>query len=173
MERGYVYDEEDFYGEEVHPRALTVADYEFFWDSVDELAPFGSDEGYTAFAEFVDWRKENPQAPVMRCLDWIFGSWKLTAEDYSPAMLKTELIKEQLGDEDFDFANGIIDLDITVIGTGFGQLITEGTIDEEIKPFIKLALERQAHPLVAEAYARDPHIRIAYMEKLKEILERA
>ncbi len=173
-ERGYTYDEDEFYdGISVHLRAIDVADYEFFWDPVNEMAPFGSDEGYTALAEFVDWRKKNRRAPMMKCLDWIFESWKMKARDYSSAILDTERIEEELDKGDSHFLFEIIYLDITIIGTGFGQLITEGMIDEEIKPFVRLALDRQAHPLVAEFHALDPPPRIEYMEKLKELLERA
>lgn len=30
MEKGYCYDEADFYGVDIHPRAKEVANYEFF-----------------------------------------------------------------------------------------------------------------------------------------------
>lgn len=111
---------------------------------------------------------------MMDCLDWIFESWKITARDYSSQILEDKYIEEQIKNEGFDFSNGVIDLDITIIGTAFGQLILEGKIDEEIKPFINLALERQLHPLVLEFDVPDKYLesRIEYIQKLKDILQK-
>ncbi|MDJ1499685.1 hypothetical protein [Xanthocytophaga agilis] len=43
-----------------HPDALQVLKEDFFWDTSDEFATFGSDEGSDAFSNFYDWKKENP-----------------------------------------------------------------------------------------------------------------
>lgn len=45
--------------ETAHPRARELMDEEFFWDCVDEEAPFGSDEGHDAYFEFRRWRERN------------------------------------------------------------------------------------------------------------------
>ena len=39
--------------ETAHPRALDLMQEKFFWDCVDEEAPFGSDEGHDASTSFV------------------------------------------------------------------------------------------------------------------------
>ena len=63
VERGYDYLEDNtlFYGEIPHRRAVEIADYEFFWDNLNELAPFGSEEGYIAFTELAQWMRNNPR----------------------------------------------------------------------------------------------------------------
>ena len=52
-------DDEERYGirkEFAHPRAIELIPDDFFWNCVDELSPFGSDEGDTALAEYREWR---------------------------------------------------------------------------------------------------------------------
>ena len=39
---------------------------DFFWDCVDERAPFGSDEGNDAYYEWRHWREENPSGERKR-----------------------------------------------------------------------------------------------------------
>lgn len=57
--------------ETAHPRARELMREPMFWDCVDEAAPFGSDEGNDAYAEWRNWREENPDAPLTECFDWI------------------------------------------------------------------------------------------------------
>jgi len=54
-----------------HPRARELMTEEIFWDCADEAGPFGSDEGSTAYYEWRDWRKDNPEAPITDCFNWI------------------------------------------------------------------------------------------------------
>ena len=69
IQKGYNYSNvsADFYGVKPHEKALKIADYEFFWDTVDELAPFGSEEGYISFMELNEWLEENPGKPIIEC----------------------------------------------------------------------------------------------------------
>jgi hypothetical protein len=46
-------------------------------------------------------------------------------------------------------------LDTTVIATGLGQLVDEGRIDEDAKPYLHVAVKRQ---LGASPSAHRPHI---------------
>ena len=127
-----------------HPRALDLVPEEFFWDCVNELAPFGSDEGDMALSEWRDWRKENPSAPALDCLIWTIESvGEIEIEEYNDSLLSEDRIKSQLADEAFNELQYIFTLDISVIATGFGQLVDEGQIDVASKPLIKRAIERQ------------------------------
>lgn len=166
-------EQEEKYGidiENAHPKAIELIPEEFFWSCIDELAPFGSDEGDTALAEFRDWRKENPDTPALECLKWVIesvGDMKVT--DYNHSLTDKELIKKQLKDEHFDDQQYIYTLDISVIATGFAQLVDEGVIEPQNKPLIKIALERQmnwAEILEDWEYAKE------YISRLK-VLERA
>ena len=51
--------------------------------------------------------------------------------------------EEDYEDDDFDDHQYIYTLDISVIATGFGQLVDEGKIDAKNKPLINLAINRQ------------------------------
>ena len=110
-----------------------------------ELAPFGSDEGYTALYEFRDWRKENPELDLLGCIAWIVNDLReLSLEEFAyGGTLLMEKIKRDLEDPTFDIHYHYFTFDITIIATGFGQLVDEGTIDKRAKPFIEISIDRQ------------------------------
>ena len=139
--------EEENYGinkEFAHPRAIELIPEDFFWDCVDELAPFGSDEGDLALSEFRDWKKENPNEPIYECIKWVIEDLtEKPISEYNEQIINRELIKSQVDDEDFDDEYYLFTVDISVIATGFGQLVDEGKIDESIKPIIQRAITRQ------------------------------
>ncbi len=139
--------EEEKYGIDIdnaHPRAKALIPEDFFWSTIDELAPFGSDEGDTALAEFRDWRKQNADVPTIECLKWVIESvGEMEFTDYNTAILSQATIKSQLEDDDFDDQQYIYTLDNSVIATGFAQLVDEGIIEQENKKVIQLAINRQ------------------------------
>jgi uncharacterized protein YfeS len=165
-------DEEESYGiekENSHQRAIELIPEDFFWSSVDELAPFGSDEGDTALSEFRDWRKRNPKEEIYECLKWtIEGVSEQNISKYNENILDRTEIKEQIADENFDDLQYIFTVDISVIATGFGQLVDEGKIDLKCKPIIQLAIDRQK--IWAELSTEWEH-RNEYIENLN-VLER-
>ena len=130
--------------EYAHPRSKELIKEDFFWNCIDELAPFGSDEGDTALADFRNWRKKNPSSPTLECLKWVIESvGEMEIEDYNSEIVSKTKIKSQLEDEDFDDLQYIYTLDTSVIATGFGQLIDEGIIEAENKKIMLLAIDRQ------------------------------
>lgn len=139
--------EEEIHGiskEHAHARAVELVPEAFFWSCVNELAPFGSDEGDTALSEFRDWRLENPNSPSYECLKWVIeGVGDMYIEDYNDSIIDRAIIKAQIADDNFDDKQFIYTLDTSVIATGFGQLVDEGKIDAQNKPLIKLAINRQ------------------------------
>lgn len=140
-------EDEDRYGvdkDSAHPRARELVPEEFFWDCADELAPFGSDEGDTALAEFRDWRRGRSRTPLIECLKWTIESvGEMEFSEYSDAILAESLISEQIADRDFDDQQYIFTVDVSLLATGFGQLIDEGRIDASAKPIISRAIARQ------------------------------
>lgn len=137
---------EEQYGIDIqnaHQRAKQLVPEEFFWSCVDELAPFGSDEGDTALAEFRDWRKRNPTTPTIECLKWVIESvGEMDFEEYNEGLLNPAKVKEAIQDEDFDDQQYIYTLDNSVIATGYAQLVDEGVIEVQNKPIIRLAIDR-------------------------------
>ena len=166
-------EEEEKYGIDIdnaHQRAIELIPEEFFWSCIDELAPFGSDEGDTALAEFRDWRKENPKTPTLECLKWVIESvGEMEFADYNSEMLSKTKIKSQLEDEDFDDQQYIYTLDNSVIATGFAQLVDEGIIEAEKKKIIQLAIDRQ---IIWAELSEDWENSKEYISNLK-ILDRA
>jgi uncharacterized protein YfeS len=165
-------EEDEKYGIDIdnaHPRAVQLIPENFFWDCTDELAPFGSDEGDIALAEFRDWRKENPTKPTMECLKWVIESvGEIEFTDYNSDILSRSKIKAQIEDEDFDDKQFINTLDISIIATGFAQLVDEGIMEPENKKIIQLAIDRQiiwAEQSIGWDYASE------YISNLK-VLER-
>lgn len=165
----------DFYGETPNPRAVEIADYEFFWDCVDQLAPFGYDEGYMAFAELCDWKNDNPGVPLINCFEWILSCWYLHLTDYNDSIIEDVNILKIIKDMNFD--EDLIMLDVTIIATGFGQLILDGKIDAEVKDIVQLAILRQGNHLVLDEFLgyneEWKYDRYKYLQILLDILEAA
>ncbi|WP_303318801.1 hypothetical protein Q4Q34_04920 [Flavivirga abyssicola] len=139
--------EEEPYGidkDYAHERAIELVPEEFFWSGIDDLAPFGSDDGDMALSEFRDWKKANPNTDTYECLKWtIEGVSEKNLTEYNENILDRTLIKPQIKDNNFNDQHYIFTVDISVIATGFGQLVDEGKIDEKNKPIIQLAIDRQ------------------------------
>jgi len=139
--------EEEVYGidkDHAHPRAIELVPEEFFWSCADELAPFGSDEGDMALSEYRDWKKANPNKPAINCLIWTIECLsEKPVIAYNEQLLLRKTIQSQIDDDDFDDEYHLFTLDISVIATGFGQLVDEGVIDPINKPLIEVAIKRQ------------------------------
>lgn len=135
----------DLEKEKAHPKAQALMTEDFFWDIGDELAPFGSDEGFEALSEFREWRLENPDISVGFCIAWIIESVGEfdNYEDYNEEnLVHHEKILQQINDPDFDDQQYIFTLDTTIIATALGQLVDEGLIEEEYKYYVQVAINR-------------------------------
>ncbi len=131
--------------EDRHPRAQTLMAEER-WDRVNELAPFGSDEGALAYNEYRDWRAENPDTNLVECLNWILADGEAAFPD----------------DEFFT-------LDASIIATVLGQLVGEGRIDHEAKPFARDALSRQM--TIAANYGDHADERLHLLQLVADAIE--
>ncbi len=132
--------------ETAHPRARELMRESLFWDCVDEGAPFGSDEGNEAYYEWRRWRTENPDAPLAECFDWILDG---NLDAYNDVLASDSQVERDLANPDDAFLSDQFDiftLDATIIATGLGQLMDEGKIDPDAKPFIRVAIKRQRNP---------------------------
>ena len=129
-----------------HPRARELMVEPLFWDCVDEGAPFGSDEGWDAYYQWRRWREENGSRSLTECFDWILGG-KLS--EYNNSLTQEKKIDEDLANPLTALHASYGDmwtLDTTIIASGLGQLIDEGVIDADAKPFLHVAIDRQRHP---------------------------
>ena len=133
-----------------HPRAAQLMADEDLWDCADECAPFGSDEGHEAYFEFQRWRASHPTADLVWCMDWILEGKRA---EYDDRLLDdVTLGKVAAGDEAAGLLGlnygDVFTLDATIIATALGQLVDEGRIDAAAKPFARVAVRRQSHPLL-------------------------
>jgi len=139
--------EDEKYGIDIvyaHKRAIELIPEDFFWSCIDDLAPFGSDDGDMALLEFRNWRKENPKAPTIECLKWVIESvGDMNFSDYNRDLVSKDKIKSQLHDKEFDSRQYIWTLDISIIASGFAQLVDEGVIEPDNKEVIQIAIDRQ------------------------------
>jgi uncharacterized protein YfeS len=140
--------------ETAHPRARELMTEALFWDCVDEECPFGSDEGHDAYYEFRSWRSEHPSASLVDCLSWIMEG---ELAGYTDRLASDEQVARDVeSPEDAFLADSydVFTLDATVIATGLGQLLDEGRIDPEAKPYLRVAIARQRHPKVLTSAKR-------------------
>ena len=131
-----------------HPRSRDLMPESFFWDCANEDAPFGSDEGSTAYYEWRQWREDNPSSPLVDCFSCFLDG---RLDEYNKSICATAQIASDLKAPERAFiaeAFDIFTLDTMVIGTARGQLIDEGMIDASAKPYVQVAISRQLDPLV-------------------------
>jgi len=146
--------------ERAHPRARELMTEEFLWDCADEEAPFGSDEGWEAYYEFRRWREENTTENLTACLAWIMQGEDL--KDYNDVLSSNESIERDIENPDEAFLAERYDmftLDATVIATALAQLLDEGRIDAEAKPYVRVAIKRQSHPKAVTSEHREKILR--------------
>jgi len=131
-----------------HPRARELMTEPILWDCVNERGLFGSDEGSEAFYEWREWRAENPEAPITDCFNWILdGQLSL----YNASLCTDEQISTDLRNPKRAFLAKhfyMYTMDVTILATGLGQLLDEGTIDSTAKPFLRVAIKRQRFEVV-------------------------
>jgi uncharacterized protein YfeS len=142
--------------ETAHPRARELMTEDFFWDCTDEDAPFGSDEGNDAYYEFRSWRERNKKKKLTACLAWIMHGEKL--EQYNTSLCTDDAIERDLKNPNGVFLADAYDtftLDTTVIATALGQLLDEGRIDTDAKPYVRVAVMRQLHPKILTSKHRE------------------
>ena len=139
------FDDHDPWNEQSHrhPCADELMRDPMFWDCVNELAPFGSDEGADAYVEYRSWRSENPDANLVDCISWILGGKQAA---YNDSLIEDVAIQDSdKSAREFGYADAFT-LDATIIATVLGQLVDEGRIDVEAKPFAATVILRQSHP---------------------------
>lgn len=177
LKEGYDYSKvaKYFYGEIPHERAIEIANYEFFWNVSDDLTPFGSEDAYISFDEFCRWLRENPKSPIIDCFEWILECWEIELKDFNDSILDENNIKKLILDQDFE--EDLMMLDVALIATGFGQLILQGKIDDNVKDIIQLSILRQMNSQVLDASLGGneqwKYERYKYLSKLLDILEKA
>ena len=157
-----------------HPRAKELLPHEEFFNVESDLAPFGSDEGWEAYQEWREWRAQNPHANLIECISWILKgrvdlyTERLLAHDRI-AKVAADCWAEEPGLEGWD----AFTLDATIMATALGQLLDEGRIHPEAKPFARVAVERQSHSKILAGFGEHAAERQRFLAEVKRAIEMA
>lgn len=79
-------------------------------------------------------------------------------KNYNGELYSDEVIERDLENPNEAFLADDYDmftLDTTIIATALGQLLDEGRIDAEVKPYVRVAIKRQLHPKVVTSKHRE------------------
>ncbi|MDJ1469045.1 hypothetical protein QNI19_04710 [Cytophagaceae bacterium DM2B3-1] len=145
-----------------HPNALQVLKEDFFWDTSDEFAPFGSDEGSDAFSHFYEWKKEHPDIDAIEYIrELLIKDIGIDSSDleYIDANSIPEEVRSVIIEE----------IDFELIAICFGQILLTATIDCETKRLTQIVIKRQLSNYVLEYWSYgDLHL----IEQQKRILQK-
>ncbi len=133
-----------------HKKALELLTDDLFWDTSDELTPFGNEFGDTALNDYRAWREESPKLSLVEFLKEVIEDLgEMEFSDYTVKILDKAVIGNLLTDEEYDVEQLFDGLDNSIVAACFAQLIDEGKIDKDAKRLMRIALERQmiAHSL--------------------------
>ena len=158
-----------------HKKAIELLTDDLFWDTSDELTPFGNEFGDTALNDYRAWREESPKESLVEFMKEIIEDvGEIEFSEYSVKLLDKANIGSLLTDEEYDVEQLFDGLDNSIVAAGFAQLIDEGKIDKDAKRLIRIALERQmiAHSL--GLYDEDLSKEyIGNLKVMKEVIEKA
>jgi uncharacterized protein YfeS len=158
-----------------HPRARELMTDDILWDCVSDCAPFGSDEGWEAYFEYRRWRAAHPGANLTACIDWVLEG---RLNDYTDRLADDDRIAKLVAGDEADALIGLsypdaFTLDTSIIATALAQLVDEGRIDPEAKPFARIALRRQSHPDVLATWNRRAAERRHALHATADVIEKA
>jgi uncharacterized protein YfeS len=150
--------------DKAHPNAKILMAEPFYFNMVDETAPFGNDDAADSYAGFKDWRpthkNRNPNEFLFEQIEYM-GYPKFDIHETDISKLKPYLQERELGSR---FMSGI---DAAIVAIAFGQLYLEGTIDKELKEIAKTAIMRQLNPellaLWGDPYKEERKIKLKKM----------
>jgi uncharacterized protein YfeS len=143
-----------------HPRARALFREPFFWDGIDDHAPWGSDEGADALASLGETQTANGSPPSIEFL------FKYVGSRWSAKVPKHELTHQEL--EEFSVGH------IEVIAIVLGFYLINGFVPREFKEIGLEAISRELQPdylnLFGESEARREKLLIM-KERLIEMEE--
>ena len=109
---------------------------------------------------------------MVECISWILGGKEA---EYNDSLTSDASIEESEESAIRFRYSDAFTLDATIIATVLGQLVDEGRVDIEAKPFAKVALDRQSHPRLLEKYRDEPTIaeRRAILQSVQQVIDAA
>jgi len=142
-----------------HPRAQKLFSEEFFWDGIDDHAPWGSDEGADALAFFAQAHSEYgvPPNPLEFAREYVAENWS----EESPG--------DDLDDAHFETLSVA---HIAVIAIALGMYMIHGYVPSDLKAFGLQAIDRELQPNCLQQFG-EPELRAAKLLICRDRLLRA
>lgn len=151
-----------------HPNAQKLLTEDFYWSSVEETGPFGSDDGSDAFYGFVEWRGENKDESPVTYVNELIEEWDYPRFDLG--VTDAMVVRQLLSDIP---ARLLIGQDNAVIAVGFGQFVLEGKIDNDIRELTKLAIQRELTAELIDSFVSNyREIRKTQLEKMMVVVDK-
>jgi uncharacterized protein YfeS len=153
--------------DKAHPNAKLLMNDSFFFNVIEETAPFGSDDGSDTYAGFSDWRKNHTSDNPVIFLNQQINYWgyaKFDIEETDIEKLKPYLKSDEMN---IQYMKGI---DQAIVAIAFGQLYLEGNIDSEIKELAKKSIKRELLPEILKLWGDYANTRQTNLNKLLTVL---
>ncbi len=137
--------------EDFHPRARTILDDPFFWDSGNDFSPNGNDTGADLLESYRDWLRRHADGQPVRFLECLAQQW---------GYRDIEGMEEEIRDE-------------AAIGLAFAEIKLRATCDQRASRLALEAVKRQRNR--AEAATEWPYRneRLKSLEKIEAKLQQA
>ncbi|KYF71841.1 hypothetical protein BE17_18425 [Sorangium cellulosum] len=154
----------DLSPDDCHPRAAAALTDPFFWSLTDETAPFGNETAHETLTAFRDFRDEHPKGSPLELLDALLARWEVENAHWN-AVEAAEV--QALGEED---EYSLLTRDEALLALAFGQIVTEGRLDPEVRRRALLALARQALPALLSAFEGRALERALRIDRMRAVL---
>ncbi|WP_143307488.1 hypothetical protein [Chitinophaga vietnamensis] len=153
--------------EKAHPNAKQLMNDTFFFDVIEETAPFGSDDGADAYAGFKNWRTAHKSESPVQFIHEQIENWGYPKFDIKEISLEKLAPYLKQHDSGIRYMTGI---DAAIVATAFGQLYLEGTIESDTKELAKTSIKRELLPEILKLWEEYRETREANLNKLLQAL---
>lgn len=152
-----------------HPRAKALMHDDFFFDPLQETAPFGNDDGFDAAYGFKDFRETYPTTSPLVYLQALVQQFNYAPFNWNE--LDTDIIEAYLDNNELGDSM-LIGADNAILGTAFMQIALEGRIDEDLQAIAQVVITRQQLPVLLDLYDLSYiETRITQLHRMREVLK--
>jgi uncharacterized protein YfeS len=153
--------------ENAHPNAKKLMSDSFFFNIIEETAPFGSDDGSDTYASFHIWRRTHSHESLTIFLEEHINDWgypKFDIQEMDLEKLKPYLKEDEMN---IQYMTGI---DQAIVASAFGQLYLEGKMDNDIKELAIISINRELLPGILRLWGNYENTRTENLNKLLTVL---
>lgn len=151
-----------------HRNAQALMPDDFFYNVIDDSAPFGNDDGWDVLYSLKEWIADNPGVSKKEFVDEKLAEWNYPAFNYQTTDIKDAIAFWNSTEIGFRLLMGI---DQAIIATAFGQLYLEGKMDPDIKEIVRIVLGRQMTSEMLDAWDDMKQDRKKKLQKLIHVVQ--